>query len=372
MPVAEKTSTRSPVVPPHASPAAAKRSARRAGLRYVTDQSPGIRRVRRGSRFEYVSPRGAPIRDERTLRRIASLVIPPAWEDVWICPNPRGHLQVTGRDARGRKQARYHPEFRAVRDEAKYDRVLTFAAALPRLRRTIRRHIALPGMPREKVLAAIVSLLEKTLIRIGNDQYAKENRSFGLTTIHNRHAKVNGSKITFRFLGKSCVMHEIDLDSPKLARIIRKCQDLPGQELFAYLDGEGKHRDVKSQDVNAYLQEITGQPFTAKDFRTWAGTVLAAQALKEFEQFDSQTQAKKNVGRAIENVAQRLGNTKTVCRKCYVHPVILDSYMDGTLVQQLEARAEREMRAVGQLPAAEAAVVALLQQKLKRTRRRAA
>lgn len=358
------------VVPP-TSPAEAKRSARHAGLQYVTDQLPGIKRVRWGKHFEYVSARGMPVHDDRTLRRIASLVIPPAWEDVWICASPNGHLQATGRDARGRKQAKYHPGFRAVRDEAKYGRVLSFAAALPKIRRTIRRHLALRGMPREKVLAAIVSLLEKTLIRIGNDQYAKKNNSFGLTTIHNKHAKVNGSKITFRFLGKSGVMHEVDLESPKLAKVVRKCQDLPGQELFGYVDDDGKHRDVKSQDVNAYLQEISGQPFTAKDFRTWAGTVLAAQALKEFEQFDSQTQAKKNVVRAIENVAERLGNTKAVCRKCYVHPVILDSYLDGTLVEQLEVRAERELKSVSKLPAEEAAVVALLQQKLKRAKRRA-
>ena len=309
---------------------------------------------------------GSTVDDPDTLIRIRSLVIPPAWESVWICASPNGHLQATGRDTRGRKQSRYHAKFREIRDSAKYDRVIEFAAALPKLRRTIAQHLKLPGMPREKVLAAMVSLLEKTLIRVGNERYAKDNHHFGLTTIHNNHAKVRGAKIQFHFVGKSGVKREIDLESPALAKIIHKCQELPGQELFAYVGDDDSVHDVKSNDVNDYLLEVTGGHFTAKDFRTWAGTVLASTALKEFKQFDSQAQAKKNLVRAIEHVAERLGNTKAVCRKCYVHPVILASYLDGSLVQQVKAKAEKEIRHLSRLPVEEAAVVTLLQQKLKR------
>ncbi|HEX8322500.1 MAG TPA: hypothetical protein VF595_01185 [Tepidisphaeraceae bacterium] len=347
----------------------AKASAKQAGLHYVNDRTPGITRGKRGKSFVYKNPDGRFVKDEATLARIKAMVIPPAWEDVWICASPDGHLQCTGRDAKGRKQARYHADFRKTRDEAKYDRVLAFAAALPKLRRTVKKHLALPGLPREKVLATIVSLLEKTLIRIGNDEYARKNNSFGLTTIRNRHAKINGKTIRFSFKGKSGVPHDIELDSPKLAGIIRKCQELPEQELFEYVDDtDGTRHDIKSNDVNAYLNEIMGGHFTAKDFRTWAGTVLAAQALREFEKFDSAAQAKKNVVAAIEHVAGRLGNTKAVCRKCYVHPIILDSYLGGTLTEQLQHKAEREMKHLGQLPPEEAAVVTLLQQHLKRAR----
>lgn len=348
----------------------AKASAKQAGLHYVNDRSPGITRVRRGKAFVFRNPNGSVVRDKATLARIKALVIPPAWEDVWIGASPDGHLQCTGRDAKGRKQSRYHADFRATRDEAKYDRVLDFAAALPKLRRAVKRHLSLPGMPREKVLATIVSLLEKTLIRIGNDEYAKNNSSFGLTTIRNRHAKINGSTIRFSFKGKSGVAHDIELDSPRLAKVVRQCQDMPGQELFEYVDDDGVRHDIKSNDVNAYLNEITGKHYTAKDFRTWAGTVLAAQALREFEKFDSQAQAKKNVVAAIEKVAGRLGNTKAVCRKCYVHPTILDSYLGGTLMDQLQHKAEREMKHLSQLPPEEAAVVTLLQQHLKETKPR--
>jgi len=343
-----------------------KASAKAAGLVYVSDNKPGIRRVRRGKSFSYKLPNGKPVNDPDTLLRIRGLAIPPAWEDVWICEKSNGHLQATGRDAKGRKQSRYHPDFRSVRDEAKYDKVLAFAAALPKLRRTVAKHIELPGLPREKVLAAIVRLLERTLIRIGNDSYANDNHSYGLTTIRNKHAKVSGSTIHFNFVGKSGVPHQIDVEAPKCARIIRKCQELPEQELFEYIDNDGTRRDVKSDDVNAYLKEVTGQDFTAKDFRTWAGTVMAAEALKEFEKFDSQAQAKKNIVKAIERVAARLGNTKAVCRKCYVHPTILNSYMDGNLAEQLQGRAERELKHVGRLPAQEAAVVALLQRSLRK------
>ena len=247
---------------------------------------------------------------------------------------------------------------------------MDFAAALPKLRATVKKHLALPGLPREKVLATIVSLLEKTLIRIGNDEYAKTNQSYGLTTIRNQHAHVKGSHIRFSFKGKSGVSHDIELDSPELAKIIKKCQELPEQELFEFVDHAGKRHDIKSNDVNAYLHEVTGGHFTAKDFRTWAGTVLAAQALKEFEKFDSQAQAKKNVVAAIEHVASRLGNTKAVCRKCYVHPVILDSYLGGTLTEQLQHKAEKEMKHLSKLPPEEAAVISVLQQHLKESRPR--
>lgn len=343
------------------------RAARSANLRYVSDQSAGITRKRSGKTFAYFNSHGRKVTDAATLGRVKSLVIPPAWTDVWICPSSHGHIQATGRDARGRKQFRYHPRWTAVRDEAKYERVISFAKVLPKIRRTIARHIKLPGLPREKVLASVVSLLEKTLIRVGNDEYAKNNNHFGLTTIRDHHAKVNGHKIAFRFVGKSGVKREIDLESPVLAKIVKNCQDLPGQELFAYLDDDGKPRDVKSSDVNDYLREIAGDEFTAKDFRTWAGTVLAAAALREFETFDSKTQAKKNVVAAIERVAQRLGNTRSVCRKCYVHPAVLDSYLDGTLAKSLQRRAEQELKHVSRLPAEEATVLALLQQKLKRS-----
>lgn len=346
----------------------AKEAAKQAGLHYVNDRAPGISRVRRGKSFLYRKPDGSVVKDQGTLARIKAMAIPPAWEDVWICSSPSGHLQCTGRDAKGRKQSRYHTDFRSTRDEAKYHKVLDFAAALPKLRRTVKKHLSLPGLPREKVLATIVSLLEKTLIRIGNDEYAKKNNSFGLTTIRNRHAKISGSKVRFSFKGKSGVSHDIELNSPQLAKIIRKCQELPEQELFEYVDDDGRRHDVKSNDVNAYLKEITGQSFTAKDFRTWAGTVLAAQALKEFEKFDSQAQAKKNVVAAIERVSQRLGNTKAVCRKCYVHPVILESYLDGSLAGQIQQRAEKEMKHLGKLPPEEAAVVMLLQQQMKRAK----
>jgi DNA topoisomerase-1 len=342
-------------------------AARAAGLRYVADTKPGIRRYRSGTSFQYFTAGGRRVRDEETLARIRSLVIPPAWTDVWICPLADGHLQATGRDARGRKQYRYHPRWREVRDENKYARIIDFARVLPRIRRRVRRDLARRGMPREKVLAAIVRLLETTLIRVGNDEYAKENHSFGLTTIHNRHAKVRGGTVHFDFRGKSGVSHEIDLHDPRLARIVRKCQDLPGQELFAYVGEGGRVCDVGSGDVNDYLREISGHDFTAKDFRTWAGTALAAQALQEFEEFDSQAAAKRNITRAIERVAERLGNTKAVCRKCYVHPAVIDAYLDRTLIETLKQRAESELRrSISRLTGEEAAVLALLEERLGR------
>jgi DNA topoisomerase I len=340
-----------------------------AGLHYVSDNRPGIHRLRSGKSFRYLDPQGGPIRDTVQLQRIKALVIPPAWNDVWICPDPHGHIQATGRDARGRKQYRYHNSWRIVRDESKYDRMIEFGRALPKIRSQARSHLRQPGLGRHKVLATVVRLLELSCIRVGNDEYARQNRSYGLTTLQDRHAKVNGSRIQFHFRGKHGKEHIVDLDHPVLARIVRQCQDLPGQELFQYLDEQGLRHDVTSSDVNSYLREISGHDFTAKDFRTWTGTVLAAVALGEFEHFDSQAQAKKNIVRAIESVAGRLGNTPTICKKCYVHPVIYQTYLDGTLTNVLRARAEREIRdSMGRLRPEEAAVLTLLQQRLHEQR----
>jgi DNA topoisomerase I len=349
---------------PEAPPDNPVESAKSAGLIYVSDASPGISRRQKGKGFVYFDEHGEIIRDTDTLLRIRSLVIPPAWENVWVCPSPRGHIQAVGRDARGRKQYRYHDKFRAVRDEAKYGRMLAFVRALPKIRRRAKADLKKRGMPKEKVLGAIVRLLETTLIRVGNEEYAHDNNSYGLTTIHNNHAKVRGSTIHFHFRGKSGVEHEIDLENPRLAKVIRKCQDLPGEELFAYIDDDGAAHDIKSDDVNGYLQEITGQDFTAKDFRTWAGTVLAARALQEFEQVDSQARRKKNVVRAVEAVAERLGNTKAVCRKCYIHPQIIESYLDGSLVEQLQHQAEQMLKPLHHLHPEEAAVLVLLTRRL--------
>jgi DNA topoisomerase-1 len=330
----------------------------------------GIRRLNRGQSFSYVSAEGKPIRDRATLARIKALVIPPAWRDVWISRDPKGHLQVTGRDARGRKQYRYHPRWRAVRDENKYEKLISFAQALPRIRRRVANHLRRRGLPREKVLAAVVKLLETTLVRVGNDEYAKINNSFGLTTMRDGHADVKGARGRLEFQGKSGIDREIDLRDPRLARIVEQCQDLPGQELFQYIDEKGAIHDVGSTDVNDYLREISGQDITAKDFRTWAGTALAAQALQEFEDFDTAAAAKRNVTKAIERVAERLGNTRAVCRKCYIHPAIIDAYMDRSLVATLKQRAETELReSLSRLPAEEAAVLALLQQRMEREMR---
>jgi DNA topoisomerase-1 len=329
-------------------------AARAAGLRYVVDTAPGIRRRRAGRAFAYLDRDGRPIRDAETLGRIRSLAIPPAWSDVWICPSPRGHIQATGRDARGRKQYRYHPKWRQTRDETKYERMLAFGQALPSIRTRIEQDLARPGLPREKVLAAVVKLLEATLIRVGNDEYARQNRSFGLTTLRNRHVTVEGSTLRFRFRGKSGVSHEVGLRDRRLAGVVRRCQELPGQELLEYLDEAGQPRDVGSGDVNEYLRAISGGDFTAKDFRTWAGTVLAAQALREAEPCQDEAQAKRNVVRAIEAVAQRLGNTPAVCRKCYVHPAVIEAYLGGRTVQVVADLIECDLRPE------EAALMALL------------
>ena len=344
-------------------------SAKAAGLRHTTDASPGIRRIRRGRAFTYVDAEGRRVRAAAELARIRSLVIPPAWGDVWICPDPRGHLQATGRDARGRKQYRYHPKWRVVRDETKYDRVIGFAKALPVIRRTTSGHLRRQGLPREKVLATVVQLLEKTLIRVGNDEYARSNRSYGLTTMRDGHVEVKGHRVRFSFRGKSGVEHEIDLNDRRLARIVRQCRDLPGYELFQYIDENGQRQTVGSEEVNAYLKDITGQDLTSKDFRTWAGTVLAAQLLREFEAFTSNAEAKRNVLAAVEMVARRLGNTKAVCRKCYIHPAVFDAYMDGSMLETIAQRARKVSRAVDRLTAGEAAVLRLLMQRTTRSAR---
>ncbi|MFO0930646.1 MAG: DNA topoisomerase IB [Gemmataceae bacterium] len=348
-------------------------AARSAGLRYVTDRSPGIRRIRAGKGFRYLTPDGSRVTDRDTLARLRWLAIPPAWTAVWICPRADGHLQATGIDARGRKQYRYHPRWREVRDATKYDRMILFGRALPRIRRQVAEHLALPGLPREKVLATLVRLLETTLIRIGNAEYARTNESFGLTTMREDHVEVAGSTLRFQFRGKSGVDHRIDLRDPTLARIVRKCQDLPGQELFQYLDADSQPRTVDSADVNDYLRTIAGDDFTAKDFRTWAGTVLAARALQEFTAHTSTTEARQNVVRAIESVAQRLGNTRAVCRKCYVHPAVVDAYLDGSLVETLTQKVSQELTDdLAALPPEEAAVLAFLQARLARDAERRA
>jgi DNA topoisomerase-1 len=335
------------------------RSARAAGLTYTRDDKPGIRRLKAGRSFRYVDARGLAV-NARDLKRIRSLVIPPAWTEVWICPDPRGHLQATGRDARGRKQYRYHPKWRQVRDDSKYGRLIEFGRALPVIRRRTDADLRRDGLPRQKVLAAVVKLLEKTFIRVGNDEYARDNRSFGLTTMRDRHVKVSGSRVRFIFRGKSGVEHELELDDRRLARIVRQCRDLPGQELFQYRNARGAVADVGSADVNAYLKDVTGEDFTSKDFRTWAGTVLAAQLLRDSEAVDSEARARKNIVAAIEQVAKRLGNTRAVCRKCYVHPAVIDAYLDGSIVKSVG----RTARAVGRMTESEAVVLGLLRRRL--------
>ncbi len=310
-----------------------------AGLVYVSDEQPGIRRLRRADKFRYLHASGKAVTNLRDLQRIKSLAIPPAYSDVWISPDPDGHIQATGRDARGRKQYRYHPKFRALREGTKYEHMLEFAALLPQIRAVIDRDMRKAGLPREKVLATIVHLLEVTMIRVGNESYAKENKSYGLTTLQTRHVQVAGSALKFTFKGKSGKQWNLQIKDRRVARLVKSIQELPGQHLFQYLDQDGQRRDVSSSDVNVYLREISGHNLTAKDFRTWTGTVLAALALSEFEQFSSATAAKKNIRTAIEAVAARLGNTPTICRKCYIHPQVLESYLSEELVLQAEKQA---------------------------------
>jgi DNA topoisomerase I len=343
-------------------------AAESAGLVYVSDEEPGIRRKKAGKGFTYIRSGGGRVEDEATLKRIRKLAIPPAYTDVWICPKANGHIQATGRDAKGRKQYKYHPAFREVRESAKYEKMMEFAQGLPAIRAKIREHMKLPSLSREKVLATVVHLLETTLIRVGNDDYARQNKSYGLTTLKDRHVEVNGSELRFEFKGKSGKSWRLRVNDRRIAKIVRACQDLPGQELFQYVDGDGERRDVTSSDVNQYLREITGQDITAKDFRTWHGTVMAALALQEFQGFDTQAAAKKNVKGAIERVASRLGNTPTICRKCYIHPELLSAYVEGQLLLQIKEQAEEELREdLSKLKPEEAAVLTLLEGRIKRT-----
>ncbi|HEY7024722.1 MAG TPA: hypothetical protein VH371_07170 [Candidatus Limnocylindrales bacterium] len=303
-------------------------AARAVGLRYVNDDEPGITRKRAGKGFSYRAPDGAIIRASDELARIRALAVPPAWTDVWICASARGHIQATGRDARGRKQYRYHSSWSRTRDEAKFERTIAFARALPRLRRRVARDLRRRGLPRDKVLAAVVRLLEMTLIRVGNEEYARQNSSFGLTTLRRRHAKVRGESVKFTFRGKSGVSHSVGIRDRRLARVVRQCQDLPGQRLFEYVDDDGHAQTVSSEDVNEYLRDAMKSDFTAKDFRTWAGTVLAIRALKPL---DGETPTKARVKAAVAEVAQVLGNTPAVARSGYIHPAVIDAYLDGSL-----------------------------------------
>jgi DNA topoisomerase I len=340
-------------------------AAETAGLRYVSDEEPGIRRKKAGKGFAYVGPDGGRIADEATLARIRSLAIPPAYTDVWICPRADGHIQATGRDAKGRKQYRYHPAFREIRESTKFEHMIEFAQALPVVRKTIDDHMSLRGLPREKVLATVVHLLENTLIRVGNSDYAKQNKSYGLTTLRDPHVKVEGPELRFQFKGKSGKTWRLAVKDRRIARIVKACQDLPGQDLFQYVDDDGQPQSVTSADVNAYLKEVTGRDITAKDFRTWAGTVLAALALAEFEEFDSEAKAKKNIRQAIERVSSRLGNTPTICRKCYVHPEVFSCYLEGSLLLEIKNEVEAELRDnLAGLKPEEAAVLSLLQERL--------
>ncbi len=333
-------------------------SAAVSGLAYVSDARPGIRRVRCGGGFRYVGVDRRPVRDAVTLRRIRGLVVPPAWRDVWICPSANGHLQATGRDARGRKQYRYHPRWRAVRDETKFHRMVAFAEVLPRIRAGVERDLARTGLPRAKVLATVVRLLETTLVRVGNEEYARQNDSFGLTTLRDGHADVAPRRVRFEFSGKAGKRHRVEVADPRIARIVKRCQDLPGEELFQYEDDDGRPQAIGSGDVNAYLRELSGEAFSAKDFRTWAGTVLVACALGACPPCRSATEAKRNVVRAIAQTAERLGNTPAICRSSYVHPVVLDGYRRGATIELPAARAAAERTSA--LRPEEAAVLAFL------------
>ena len=356
---------------PHsdASAAALPQEVETAGLIYANDSEPGISRASRGKNFAYRLPSGSLLKDPATLKRIRALAIPPAWTDVWICPQPQGHIQATGRDYRGRKQYRYHAGWAQSRDETKFERILTFAKILPKIRRAVRRHMSRQRLGREKVLATVVYLLETTLIRVGNAEYARTNGSYGLTTLKDRHVSFAGPQAKFRFRGKTGKEWRVSVYDRRIARIVKGCQDLPGQHLFQYEEDDGTVRPITSSDVNAYLRDIAGENISAKDFRTWAGTVLAAVALAEFEAVDFASAAKRNVRRAIESVANRLGNTPTICRKCYVHPEIFNGYLDGDLLTLLTRKIQGELSELRELSAAEAATLALLHRRLAPARR---
>ncbi len=343
--------------------------ARYNGLRYVSDRKPGFTRRRSGKSFVFFDTTGERIRDEAEIARIRKLAIPPAYRDVWICPHAKGHIQATGIDAKGRKQYRYHAGWHAVRDTTKFTHMLAFGETLPLIRATVAAHMASRGLSRDKVLATVVSLLEKTLIRVGNDEYARKNKSYGLTTLRDEHVEVAGSTIRFRFKGKSGKEWNLKLTDRRIARVVRACADLEGpdlakQELFKYIADDGQVRDVTSGDVNAYLQDITGEAFTAKDFRTWTGTVLAAMALQDYREFDTEAQARKNVLAAIERVAKKLGNTPSVCRKSYVHPEVINAYMDGELIRQIDAEIDSLRNEQSTLTVEEICVLNVLKKRL--------
>jgi DNA topoisomerase I len=336
----------------------AAEAAQEAGLVYTSDVEPGIRRVRRGKGFAYLDQQGNQLTDRATLDRIRDLVIPPAWKEVWICARPRGHLQAAGRDDRGRKQHRYHPKWREFRDADKFARLQGFARALPRIRRRVARDMRKPGLPREKVIATIVRLLETTFARIGNEEYARQNGSFGLTTLRDRHVTVRGSTVRFVFKGKSGREVTVGATNQRVARVVKRCEELPGQLLFQYMSDDGEHRAVTSDDVNQYLREASGEEYTAKDFRTWAATVLAACALREVARFESETEAKRNVVAAIDTVARKLGHTRAVCRSSYIHPAVIDAYMEGALAV-VSGKADRRLKSD------EGAVVSLLRRQAR-------
>lgn len=322
-------------------------SAAAAGLRYVTDDTPGIRRKRSGSGFSYYAPDGVLIRSREEIQRFRSLVIPPAWTEVWICPVPDGHIQVTARDGRGRKQYRYHPQFRAYRDGTKFERLFEFGEVVWRVRQRVEEDILLGGLPREKVLATVVWLLERTLIRVGTQELAKENRSYGLTTLRRRHVHIDGAEMRFEFRGKSGVEHAMSVTDTQIARIVQRCHQLPGEILFKYIDDDGRRQVVEAEEINEYLREITGSDVTAKDFRTWAGTMDAAAYLRETGAAQTRKDAEKNVVKAIDHTAKRLGNTRAVCRKYYIHPALIEAYLDGDVLPPMPKRRMQVARKPG-------------------------
>jgi DNA topoisomerase-1 len=337
------------------------------GLRYVSDRGPGYTRRRTRKSFSYYDADGKRIANKDIIRRIKSIAVPPAYERVWICPSPNGHIQATGFDARGRKQYRYHAKWRELRDQNKYEHIMEFAAALPRLRRKVAADLKRDGLPREKILATVVRLLEKTLIRVGNAEYASANKSYGLTTMRRRHVAITGGTLRFAFTGKSGKEWKLAVHDKRIAAVVKRCADIAGHELFKFIDEDGATCSIDSGDINAYIREITQQDFTAKDFRTWAGTVLAALALSEYKKYDSAAEAKRNVVGAIEKVAKQLGNTPAICRKCYVHPEILTAYMSGDLAQMIEAKiADRFKRQYATLNPEEVMVLAFLRKRLSR------
>lgn len=342
-------------------PNAISEGAKEAGLRYVTDARPGITRRRRGKGFSYYTPDGERISDPEVVERLNSLAIPPAYQDVWISPSANGHLQATGRDERGRKQYIYHPQWQELRERDKFDRLLGFAEVLPRIRRRVRKDLEREGMPREKVLAAVVRLLESTLARVGNASYARENNSFGLTTIRKKHVELEDDAVVFEFRGKGGQEWHVETDDPRITEVVRQCVEIPGYELFKYFDEEGNRRDVESGHVNEYLRAVSDQEVTAKDFRTWAGTVLCAEELAG-HRFETEREAKKNVVAAVKSVASILGNTPSVCRQSYVHPVVIDSYLAGTLIARLNEQGENGSKAPSGLRGSEAAVWRVLKE----------